>query len=190
MPSVQLLRQESSKIRQRREQCDSHVALPGQPLQNARQPKRYSVASRRRAEVTQRQQDDVALRKCLPDCVRTNCLLRSLFLFQLAVNPVARPPEASRLPRPIRQIENRNHAKDDCRNSFQNKKPSPASHSQPRNSQQQTSERRANHIRERTGRIKNRDRFGAILISEPVGHVNNNGGKEACFRGATKKRAK
>src|SRR5580765_143609 len=89
MPSVQLLRQESSKIRQRREKCDSHVALPGKPLQNAWQPKRYSVASRRCAEICQRQQDDVALRKCLPNCVRTDLMFGLLFSFQLAVDPVA-----------------------------------------------------------------------------------------------------
>src|SRR6476661_1410476 len=89
MPSVQLLRQESSKIRQCREECDSHVALPGKPLQNARQPKRNSVAPRSCAEISQRQQDDVALRKCLPNGVRTDLLFGLFVVFQLAVDPAA-----------------------------------------------------------------------------------------------------
>src|SRR4029077_5156450 len=136
MPSVQLLSKKSAKIGQCREQCDPHVALPGKPLQNARQPKPYSVASRRRAEVRKRQQDDVALRKCLPDCVRTNFQLRLFFLFQLTVNPIALIRwKPFRLPRPIREIKKGDYAKDYRRNSFQYEQPTPASQPEPRNSQ-------------------------------------------------------
>src|SRR5580692_4301318 len=53
VPPIPLLHHKSSKVGQSREQRHSNVALPGKPFQNTWQPKRDSVASCRRAEITQ-----------------------------------------------------------------------------------------------------------------------------------------
>src|SRR5580704_10065060 len=138
MPPIQLLHQKSCKVWQRSKQGHPDVTLPRKALQNARQPKRDPVTSGGRAEIAQRQQNDIALGECLPNGVRTNLLLRKFFLLQLLVNPIALiRPKPFGGSRPIRQIKSRNHAEHHRGNSFQYEQPSPASQAEPSNAQQQ-----------------------------------------------------
>src|SRR5277367_1231405 len=122
MPAVHLLHYETRHIRKGRKQADANVALPGKPFQNRRKPKCDPVASRSRAEVAARQQDDVALHERLPNRVRTNLLLCAFFLIEDATDPVALIVwQPFRLARPVRQVKNRDNAKYDRGNSLQYK---------------------------------------------------------------------
>src|SRR5580692_10994601 len=112
VPPIQLLHHKSSEVGQRSEQRHSNVTLPGKSLQNTWQPKRDPVTSRRRAEITQGQQDNVTLRECLPNRVGAHFLLRQFFSLQFAIDPIALVrAQPVCCPRPVREIKNRDHAK-------------------------------------------------------------------------------
>src|SRR5712692_10299166 len=110
----------------------------------------------------------------------------SLFLSpQLLGDPgsfILRKPTS--LFRPIGEIENRNHSQHDCRNPFDDEQPSPASHAKPRKPEQQACKWRTDYVRKRIGSIENGDRFGPVLVTEPVGQVDDHSWQEPCFGGA------
>src|SRR6266850_6937048 len=115
-----MLHQKSGKIRQRSEQANPNVTLPGEAFQNGWEPKRNPVASRGCAEITQRQENDIALRQGLPNSIGADPLFRLLFLLQLTGDPIALVlPEPSGLARPVRAVEDRDYSEYDRGNSFQ-----------------------------------------------------------------------
>src|SRR5579864_4509973 len=180
MPAVYLLHQEAGKKRQRREQRHLQIALPRKTLENCGQPERQAVISRKREKITQRQENNVAMAQRFRDRKAMSALLRLLFLAELSGNPfalVAAQPIG--LPRPVGEIKDRDDAKDNRGNAFENEQPSPAAQSKPGDAQQIAGERRADHERERIRGTKTRDRLGAILVSEPVRQIDDHRWKEA-----------
>src|SRR6266850_6473109 len=120
VPAAYLLHQKSGEIGQGSKQGNPNVTLPGEAFQNGREPKRNPVATCGCAEITQRQENDVALRQGLPNSIGADPLFCLLFLLQMAGDPIALVlPEPAGLPRPIREIEERDYSEYDRGNSFQ-----------------------------------------------------------------------
>src|SRR6266850_2549136 len=115
-----MLHQKSGEIGQRSEEGNPNVTLPGEAFQNGREPKRNPVASRGCTEITQCQENDVALHQRLPNSIGADPLFCLLFPLQLAGDPIALVlPEPAGLPRPVCEIKGRDYPEHDRWNSFE-----------------------------------------------------------------------
>ena len=87
----------------------------------------------------------------------------------------------ARFARPVREIKNRDHAKHDRGNSFDDEKPAPSLQAEPVHSQQPPSERGADDVGDGDRNHEHGASFRAIFGAEPVREVDENAGKEAGF---------
>src|SRR5690606_122406 len=112
-------------------------------------------------------EQDLALAESIEYAERARRLALELLAVQLPHQPlplILRQP--ARLVRPVGQIEERDDAEDDCRYAFEDEDPAPACHSPPVDAvEDEARDRRADQIRDRERRHKERDRFSAILIA-------------------------
>src|SRR5271165_1327399 len=142
VPTIELLHHKAGNVWQRGEQRNAHVALPGHALQNGGEPKGDPVASRGCEEITQREQEDVTLGEGLPNGVGADLAFCFSLFLQLTGDPIAFVlREPTRLPRPVREVENRYHSKYNGWNSLQYEQPSPAFQTKPGDTEQQSGER-------------------------------------------------
>src|SRR5258706_13903493 len=124
MPAIELLRDERRHIRQRGEQRNLKIASAREAFKNCWQPEGDAVAPGHRAEVTQRQQNYIAMAQSFPNAVGMNTLLGFLFALQYAGDPgslIGGKP--SGLFGPGRQIKKGDHSQKNRRNSPDNEKP-------------------------------------------------------------------
>ena len=132
MPAIELLRDERRHIRQGGEQRNLKIASAREAFKNCWQPEGDAVAPGHRAEVTQRQQNYIAMAQSFPNAVGMNTLLGFLFALQYAGDPgslIGWKP--SGLFGPVRQLENGDDSEQHRRNPLDNEQPSPSAESKP-----------------------------------------------------------
>src|SRR5690349_8162294 len=88
---------------------------------------------------------------------------------------------------PVRQINERQYPTKKRGNSLQNQKPAPSRQTSPMQAQQQTRNRSSDRVRDRNCRHEHRNRFGAVLLPEPVRQVYDDSREEAAFGEAKQK---
>ncbi len=135
-----------------------------------------------------RNQDYIPVAQRSQNTKGVSTVLDLLFTLQLFGDPgpLVRGQPAS-LRWPVSQIEDRDHTHHDRRDPLQDEQPSPTSQPKPGEAEQQTRDRGANHVGERISGIKESDGLAPVLISEPMGQIDNDARQKSRLRGAQEK---
>ena len=88
---------------------------------------------------------------------------------------------------PVGEIEKRDDAEEQRRQSFEDEQPSPAVPPKPVDAHQRGGDRGADHVRCRDRHHEHGDGLRAILVPEPVRQVDDDAGEEAGLRDAKEK---
>src|SRR5260370_37751995 len=92
------------------------------------------------------------------------------------------PREPVGLWRTAGTIKKRENPKQDCRKSLHHEEPSPARNTSPMLAQNPSGQGRTDDAGHRDRSHKDSSRFGAILVAEPMGEIDDDAREKACFR--------
>ena len=156
------------------------VAQPAEALHDLRQPRAESHAVGDVAEVGEPQQQHRRMTKGLQRRQLGLDLLALLLPRQLGRDPAPFVVgEPSCLLRPVREVEEREDARQHRREAFHDEQPPPPRHPEPVEAQERGGDDRAEHVGRGDRGHEHRDGLRPVALPEPVSQVDDDAGEEA-----------